>query len=130
MRQLDVYSGHADANGLMRWIQARAPISGSIFLNHGEPENAAALNKRLRAAKTNTDVLTPQLDQAFSLAAGVAASALPFSPRLEQGRVESLDWHNAKAELLSDLEEKLNAAADDASRERLLADMAAKLREK
>jgi metallo-beta-lactamase family protein len=69
------------------------------------------------------------MDQAFAIAAGVAASALPFSPRLEQAGVEQLDWHNAKAEFLSNLEEKLGAAANDAARQRLLEQMAVQLRE-
>src|SRR5262249_13318313 len=32
IRTLDVYSGHADSAGLMRWAEARAPIRGNIFL--------------------------------------------------------------------------------------------------
>lgn len=37
IRRLDSYSAHADQAELLDWIKERKPISGSLFLTHGEP---------------------------------------------------------------------------------------------
>jgi len=42
------------------------------------------------------------------------------SPRLPAAEVATPDWHNLRAQLLGELEERLDAAPDDAARERLL----------
>jgi metallo-beta-lactamase family protein len=36
IRSIDSYSAHADQTDLLRWIEAREPIEGSLFLSHGE----------------------------------------------------------------------------------------------
>jgi metallo-beta-lactamase family protein len=127
IRQLDAYSGHADANALTQWVQARAPVSGSVFIVHGEPENAAALDARLRQILPDNDIIVPKLDQRFSLSPNAAKALLPFAPRLEPGVEARLDWHNARAELLSKLDRKLRAAPDDSARQRLLEDLEGRL---
>lgn len=122
IREIDVYSGHADASGLTRWVQARAPISGTVFLTHGERDSLTSLQSRLAAEGIPADQITiAALDQSYRLdrnAPAVLAAVTP--PRLPSDALAHLDWHNQRVAFLSILKEKLDKAADDRSRERIL----------
>jgi len=121
VRSLDVYSGHADASALTAWASARGPVRGEVLLAHGEPASLEGLKARLAEAGFAADrILIPRLDEGFDLRCA-AATALPgASPRLPAAEVATPDWHNLRAQLLGELEERLDAAPDDAARERLL----------
>ncbi len=122
IRMLDVYSAHADANGLVAWAKARGPVKGSVFLAHGEPDAVVGLKDRLTTAGfASGAILQPQLDDAFLLERGGALRTASGQPRLQPARAASLDWHNAKTRLLMDLNAALERAPDDAARERLIA---------
>jgi metallo-beta-lactamase family protein len=129
IRQLDVYSGHADGPGLTKWAQARRPVGGSVYLVHGEPDNLAALRQRLIDAGFGADrVVVAKLDQAYKLAAAGPGEAAPAPPaRLEPAAVSRLDWHNARAELMGALNASLQGAASDAKRMEILQSMKAAL---
>jgi len=121
VRTLDVYSGHADADALVRWAQARAPVRAATFLSHGEPEALQGLKGRLEAVGwADASLIVPGLDKAFEL---TAAGALEQEgrPRLAAQTPAALDWHNARARVLIALDERLEAAKDDEERERILA---------
>jgi metallo-beta-lactamase family protein len=121
IRNLDVYSGHADAVGLTRWALARGPVAGKLFVCHGEPHASEALAKRLAAAGLPADSLVrPTLDQVFNLDPGAAEAVAVGKPRLAPDAPAALDWHNARAALLSDLDARLEAARDDAAREAMI----------
>lgn len=122
VRSLDVYSGHADAIGLVNWVKARGPVKGSIFLAHGEPQNLTGLKRRLVESKAvDGKILVAELDQSYRLrAASTGERESGPAPRLEPKAVSRLDWHNARAEFLSALQDKLEAAADDGAREEIL----------
>lgn len=123
IRSIDVYSGHADAQGLLAWAQARRPVSGSIFLMHGEPENLLGLKRRLEAEGFPAgQIIIPGLDEAFFIKhRHVTADAGAKPGRIAPEAVSRLDWHNARAALLSDLNEALERAPDDKARERMIA---------
>ena len=122
IRDIDVYSGHADASGLARWAQARMPISGTVFLNHGEADSLTDLKSRLAADGLPEDRITiAALDQSYRLERN--APAMPISsppPRLTPEALTHLDWHNQRVSFLAAMQEKLNRAPDDKARERLL----------
>lgn len=121
IRQLDAYSGHADAAGLVGWAKARQPIAGSVFIAHGEPDAAEGLRRRLAEAGFAQDrLIVPGLDETFSLGAGPAVHAADGPPRLPARAAASLDWHNQRAAFQLALGEALKAAPGDAERERLL----------
>ncbi len=128
IRPLDIYSGHADGPALQRWIEARSPVGGRIFLAHGEPESAKAPRERLIGAGfTANGIISPVLDQSFRLErTGVVES--PSQRRLGAAEPATLDWHNARSELLNDLEEGLDRADDDATRLRLIEQLERDLR--
>jgi metallo-beta-lactamase family protein len=128
VRSVDVYSGHADAAGLTAWAQARAPIAGRIFLAHGEPAATEALKTRLAASGFAADgVEIPELDQSFRLRRRGAEPLPGGPPRIAPGATARADWHNARARLLGEIEQALEAAPNDAAREALLARLAAQV---
>jgi metallo-beta-lactamase family protein len=128
MRSIDVYSGHADALGLIAWAKARAP-RGSIFLNHGEPENIAGLAKRLaKAGFAENRIVQVELDQSYRLKPSARPEPEPRASRLPAKAVAALDWHNQRSEFLARLNARLEQSADNDARERLLASLEAQLR--
>lgn len=122
IREIDVYSGHADASGLARWVQARTPISGTVFLNHGEPDSLTGMKSRLTADGLPVDRITiAELDQSYRIERNAPAIlTAPALPRLTPEALTHLDWHNQRVSFLAAMQEKLNRAPDDKSRERLL----------
>lgn len=129
IRSIDVYSGHADAAGLVEWAKARAPRA-SVLLNHGEPEGLEALAQRLRdASRPALDVSPAQLDRTYVLSAeGAKIVPAERAPRIAAGAATQLDWHNARSELLALLNERLDAAPDDAARAAILSELTRQLR--
>lgn len=125
IRELDVYSGHADAASLADWLAAREPVAGQVFLAHGEPVGLEGLKARLVAAgRSEGAVIIPQLDQGFRLTASTVTPLEGPDGRLIPGAAARPDWHNARARLLEALNERLQALPSDADREALLADLA------
>lgn len=121
IRQLDAYSGHADASGLVAWAKARLPVSGTVFIAHGEPDAAQGLSARLvQAGFAAGRIAIPALDERFVLGEGGAVAAPQAAPRLPARAPGALDWHNQRADFQLRLGETLKAAASDAEREELL----------
>ena len=81
IRTLDVYSGHADADGLAAWLAARAPIRKGLFLVHGEEAALAALAERARTLLPSTPVHVPALDEDFVLTQEGAVTRTEAPPR-------------------------------------------------
>jgi metallo-beta-lactamase family protein len=46
--QVEGFSGHADANGLMSWMRAFHPAPRQVFVVHGEPAAADVLRLRIK----------------------------------------------------------------------------------
>ncbi|TVQ53731.1 MAG: MBL fold metallo-hydrolase [Rhodobacteraceae bacterium] len=117
IRSIDLYSGHADARGLLDWIADRRPIAGGLFLTHGEPPAIDALAARLSGVIEPERVVAPTLDAAFDLTPDAArAVAGAPAPRIAPEKVARLDWHNDVSRLLLDINAALGEAADDRSR--------------
>ena len=120
IRSIDVYSGHADANGLVAWVKARDP-TGSIFLTHGEPENLKGLKRRLvKAGFADEQIIEAEIDAGYRLARARAPVRETHEARLQAAQVARLDWHNQRSEFLARLNASLERAPDDAAREALL----------
>lgn len=128
VRMLDAYSAHADASGLESWARARQPVRGQTFLAHGEPGGLAGLKSRLEGAGFAADrLLIPELDQTFELEGGAGRLPSTTARRLPPAVVARADWHNARAHLLAELNDRLETAASDAARERIIAALQAEL---
>jgi metallo-beta-lactamase family protein len=123
IRTLDIYSGHTDANGLLAWAKARAPIRGGIFLTHGEDDSRDSVRTRLiQSGLIGDHVVAPALDQGYELKAGAPPIAGPAAPsRLPREAPGKLDWHNTRVAFLEALDAKLQSVASDKERESILA---------
>jgi len=126
VRALDVYSAHADAKGLVAWAIARNPIAAGVFLAHGEPAALAALREGLVTAGISAErIVTPAMDDSFSLSATDMRTVEGIGRRISPGAAARADWHNARAHLLTTLNDALEAAPDDHAREVILARLTA-----
>ncbi len=118
VRQVDIYSGHADGDGLVNWVEARMPVKRAILLVHGEEEGMEAMHKRLIDLGLDGErMIEPALDDAFDLVAEAPGPhARPGPRRLQPEIVGRADWHNDLSRLWLDIEEELDHAADDRAR--------------
>jgi metallo-beta-lactamase family protein len=124
IRSIDVYSGHADAAGLVAWAQARKP-RGAVFLNHGEPESLDGLRRRLVKAGVGEErVVIAELDQSYRLKPTAQPEQELRQSRVPKAAMARLDWHNQRSEFLTRLNAALERAGDDAAREALLSKLA------
>jgi metallo-beta-lactamase family protein len=121
IERIDGYSAHADGPELGRWIAARAPVRGGVFLVHGEPEAIEGLALRVvgRGIAPAMSVFRPVLDEAFLLEPGAVPRRDPAASIGRRAQPESVgepDWHNQRAALLLGIEEALEGAPDDRTR--------------
>ncbi|MBE0533957.1 MAG: MBL fold metallo-hydrolase [Rhodospirillales bacterium] len=127
IRSVDFYSAHADREQLVDWIRERFPITGGIFLSHGEQSVIEALRSRLIKAKMDANlVFVPQLDEVFDLSVDGAPKRHLDNPRLDPASVSETatsDWHNDYAALLLELANDLRTLPDVETRRRLLVDL-------
>lgn len=125
VRMLDVYSAHADAQGLVDWVKARQPVRGNVFVLHGEPVARSGLQTRLSAGGVPAErIRLPAMDESFELRPAGATSTGAARARISPQAAAGTDWHNARARLLLALDRELAACDDDAAREALLAELA------
>jgi metallo-beta-lactamase family protein len=118
IRYLDEYSGHADGPELARWIASRRPIHRGLFLTHGEEPELKGLVERIAERTIPTArIFNPVLDDIYELS---TAAPTPLDVvrrrRLAPDAVVNLDWHNDMSKLLLDINEQIDAAADDRAR--------------
>ena len=122
IRRIDSYSAHADQSELLAWIRARAPISGSLLLDHGESGSVDALAALAGEGPDAPVVRVPEIGEMWELAPGAPAKRLRTGPP-EAARAVGRDWQNAYADLASSLKHRLEAIRDDAAREKAIAEM-------
>lgn len=121
IRQLDLYSGHADATELFNWVEERMPVSRGILLSHGEPEAMSALKSRLAAILPADRILMPQLDAGYDLGTeGARLVEESRQARLPPEKVAHLDWHNELSKLLLDVNEAITNEADERGRKLII----------
>lgn len=127
IRTLDTYSGHADRGHLLRWTLDRLPVSGGIFVVHGEEQERVTLKGGLVAAGIDAaKIHIPALDSQWHLTdRGARSVDTPsVAPRVVTA---AKDWHNDYAATMLALSEKVRGEKDDMAREALLARVRAAL---
>ncbi len=118
IRRIDEYSGHADGPELARWIAARRPIGRGVFLVHGEEAALAGLSDRIaERIVPSAKIFVPILDDVYELATPAPTPIdVAQRRRLAPEAVVSLDWHNDMSKLILDINDRIEAAADDRAR--------------
>lgn len=117
IREIDLYSGHADGPELCEWLSERRPVEAGLFLVHGEVEAIEGLKQRVSAVVPNERIIVPRLDDGFWLTVEAAIPLKSDTPRrLDPGKLAHLDWHNDVSKLFLDINERLEKAADDKAR--------------
>lgn len=119
IRSVDLYSGHADGPELAAWLAARRPVSGAIFLTHGEERSINGLRIRLLAADPAAHIVAPALDSAFELDGG-APRQIGGPARIAPDSAGRLDWHNELSSLILDIDEAMAHAADERGRKQII----------
>lgn len=127
IRRLGNYSAHADQDELADWITERGPVSGGLFLNHGEDDAREALRDELvRRGIASESIHLPGFDQSFELVGDHAGPAGPSRPRVDP---ESLrhDWFNDYAAFILELQNRVESLDDSRARGALIRRLAATL---
>jgi metallo-beta-lactamase family protein len=120
IRELEVYSAHADRAELVDWVMRRAPIARAAVLVHGEPGPRQGLADALVPRLPGLPLLLPTLDSVLTLDRAGAPRLDPGRPRLPPQAVASLDWHNRYAALALAINRRLRKLPSEAARETLL----------
>ncbi|HET9628042.1 MAG TPA: MBL fold metallo-hydrolase [Novosphingobium sp.] len=123
IRRIDSYSAHADQSELLAWIAARAPITGSVLLDHGESAGMDALAALAGKGPGAPVVRIPEMGEVWELAKDTPARRLTTAPPELARAAAPRDWQNAYADLASSLKHRLQAIHDDAAREKAIAEM-------
>ena len=118
IRRIDEYSGHADGPELARWIAARRPIHRGVFLVHGEEPAISGLSDRISERTVPAaQIFRPILDDIYELSTAVPTPIdVTRRRRLAPEAVVALDWHNDMSKLILDINDRIEAAADDRAR--------------
>ncbi|WP_182870825.1 MBL fold metallo-hydrolase [Rhodopirellula sp. JC639] len=113
IRELGNYSAHADQGELLDWIKERCPITGGLFLNHGEDDAREMLRELLVNRGLDGDrIYLPGFDESFELIAGTKplSQGTP-KPRLDVAHTAH-DWHNDYAEFMLSLTTTIEKSSD------------------
>lgn len=117
---LDAYSAHADHQALLAWLAKRAPVTGTVFLDHGEPPALERLAADARKIGSFAAPVVPLLGERFRLEKGAPASRVG-EPRLGASELAGPgDWQNRYGAFVASLQERLRALPSDAARRRAL----------
>ena len=122
IRSIDSYSAHADQGELLEWVRARGPVSGSLFLDHGEEQAALELGRLATAAQLAPSVIIPEIGERYELQPGTPAKRLQTG-RPDLAHVMARDWQNDYADLATNLKHKLGRIGDPDARRQAIAEM-------
>jgi metallo-beta-lactamase family protein len=120
IRVIDSYSAHADRSELLAWIRARRPISGSLFLTHGEPTGSNALKDDLVGELAS--IILPEIGDTYSLPPAAPAKLLN-SCRKQSAVEKGRDWQNDYADFAVSLKQQLKGIPDAEKRRQAIAQM-------
>lgn len=126
VRRIDSYSAHADQEDLLRWMDARKPIEGSLFLTHGESGSTEALRRLAQAADLTQSIILPRIGESYALSKGTPARRLKTG-RIEMQEAVTRDWQNDYADFATRLKRELAEIESASARREALARMSAVL---
>jgi metallo-beta-lactamase family protein len=120
---IDSYSGHADGPELARWLDKRRPIRQAVFLVHGEDSAIEGLRSRITSGSIIADdrILAPAMDDVFDIG-GMRPLQLAHGTtrRIAPEAASRPDWHNELSGLWLDINDIMDKAADERSRQTVI----------
>ncbi|PBC40046.1 MBL fold metallo-hydrolase [Rhodococcus sp. ACS1] len=122
IRRIDSYSAHADQAELLDWIKARNPISGSLFLTHGEPGAIAALTELVSDDDPSLSIVTPKIGECYQLQSGTPAK-LAGTARTDAAQLIGRDWQNDYADFAVSLKRQLARISETGNRQKAITEM-------
>lgn len=122
IRSILSYSAHADQTELLEWIEERCPISGSLFLDHGEPRALETMRRELQRRHPDLPVRLPQIGERYALPPGEPAKRLDTG-RTDLAEVLGQDWQNSYADFATALKSRLAELHNDRQRKEALEKM-------
>lgn len=122
IRRIDSYSAHADQGELLDWIDERSPISGSLFLDHGEPDAIEGMRRELQRRQPSLQVRLPQIGERYALEPRKPAKRIATG-RSDIEQAIGRDWQNAYAEFATTLKSRLDKIEDERRRQKAIEDM-------
>ena len=129
IRTLDLYSGHADEPELRAWLAERLPVHRNVFLVHGEEPALAALQGALGQVTPAGGAIIADIDDIYDLSGEKAVLVDDHERRLAPAAAGRKDWHNDYSELLMEINEALEKAADKRSKAVIIRRLSRALRE-
>ena len=118
IRRMDEYSGHADGPELARWIAGRRPIRRGSSWYTAKTRHFPACPRGSRSALVpEANIFRPVLDDIYELSTSAPTPIdVTHRRRLAPEAVVALDWHNDMSKLILDINERIEAAADERAR--------------
>ena len=122
IRRIDSYSAHADQGELAEWIAERGPITGSLFLTHGESEAIETMRRELQRTSPDLAVRIPEIGETYALEPAKPAR------RTATGRVDvqqaiGQDWQNDYARFSTSLKQELGRIRSEERRQKAIEEM-------
>lgn len=122
IRRLDCYSAHADQRELLNWVEGRSPISGSLFLVHGEAGAIEEMHRKVQQRMPGLAVKRPEIGESFSLEPGKPAKRVGTA-RPEIAQAVGRDWQNSYADFALGLKRQLARIRNERDRQAAIAEM-------
>lgn len=129
--QIPGYSGHADQNGLLKWMKTIENNPRQIFVVHGEPESASEFASLIKN-DFGFNVTVPAMNDSFDLL-GYDESTKPVakaSEIVERPALKPLkrDSHNLYADFMLRLADYMRFEKDEDNRRQKLEELLTKLK--
>ncbi|QTD55791.1 MBL fold metallo-hydrolase [Parasphingorhabdus cellanae] len=117
---LDGYSNHADRTDLAKWLEEHSPVSGSIFLVHGEEQALHVLSNDLTAANQYNDPIIPVLGEKWKLLPNASARMQTPARNDAKQLIAAQDWTSRLAALRATVQQKVRALPSNQDRDKML----------
>lgn len=122
IRRIDSYSAHADQGELLDWIAARAPVSGSLFLVHGENEALETLSRLAVQRVPGIMTIIPEIGESYALPPAAPARRTKTA-RTDLTTALGRDWQNSYADFVTGLKRNLADIENEERRQQAIAEM-------
>ena len=116
IEQIHGYSGHADQNGLLKWLSSLKEVRREVFVVHGEPDAAEEFVNQL-TEKCGFVAYAPRMNEEFDLLSVAEAPVAAVKPVVVVQKPEAgVDSYNLYADLMLKLAEFMRKNKDEAQR--------------